>query len=177
MRIEYLIKTLTLLALAHAPVAAAQETEAELKQKYMTPFKKAYADYGSKLHACEENEKAKTQLQTSDITFLKQRQAQLMIVTEQKRRLSTCIYPEENIAIRKHIETLTLLRSKNILPTDQKTLEQTLNFYVGLETEFDHKTKAEYELLPKILRESFDRIAKDKGVKVNFIDITAALPE
>ncbi|AMB86792.1 hypothetical protein AWM79_16395 [Pseudomonas agarici] len=177
MHTKTLIMILSVLAITDAFASPLQEKEAELKYTYIASLKKAHENYNSKFEICIKNEKLKTPLKISDIEFLKKQYAQTMIFIEKKHRLSTCIYPEENIVIRKHIETLSLLRSEKILPTEEETLTQTIDIYFGLENKHDLEFKKKYELIPEELRKRFDRVVKDKSLEINFVKITDALPE
>jgi hypothetical protein len=164
-------------ALAISAGASTQEEEFELKDKYMFPIRKAFAEYNSKSEECEKNENKKPPLQASDINFLTQRQAQVMMLREQHHRLSACIYLEENIVIRKHLEVLNLFRSENIFPEDVKALVEALDLYVGLQGSFDRNIQKDYELIPENLRTQFDRVVKGKSLEVDAFEITDSLPQ
>ncbi len=168
---------LSLIALTGHAKALSPTEELELKIKYMVPFAKAFADYGLKFSSCNNEERDKPPLNISDLAFLNQKQAQILLLKEHRHRISTCARTQEDIVIRKHVETLALLRDKDILPADQEILVQTIDFYPGLEREADERLNNEAGLIPPMLRERFYRVVKDKSLDVNVFDITESLPE
>lgn len=168
---------LFLVALAGHAKALPPTGELELKIKYMAPFAKAFSDYGVKISSCNNEERAKPPLNISDLAFLNQKQAQILLLKEHRHRISKCARTEEDIVIRKHVETLALLRDKDILPADQEILIQTIDFYPGLEREADERLNNEAGLIPPMLRDNFYRVVKDKNLDVNVFDITESLPE
>lgn len=157
--------------------ATPQETEFEVLDKYMFPMRKATADYNSKFTICEKIEEEKPPLKASDLTFLTQRQAQIMVFRARRIRLSACLYAEENALIRRHIELLTFLRSENLFPDEVERLDKSLDLYYGLEGNFDQKTRKEYELIPEALRSKFEQVIKDKSLEVDIFEITESLPK
>lgn len=176
MRTKNFLLTLSLLASTSTSAATPQEQLVAAREKHLS-FVKAFADYSSKYDYCTKNEKTKPPLQSSDISFLTKAQARTILLKMQKQRISRCIYHEENIAIRKHIEILSLLRFENVLPVEREALDQSLDFYSGLEDGTDHRVTNKYELIPEVLRERFDRASKGKSLEVHIFDITESLPE
>lgn len=168
---------LFLIALTGHAKALPPTEELELKAKYIAPFTKAFADYSVKFSSCHSEENAKPPLNILDLVFLNQREAQILIIKEHRHRISICARTEEDIAIRKHVETLAFLRDKDILPADQEILIQTIDFYPGLEREADERLNNEAGLIPPMLRDSFYRVVKDKNLDVKVFDITKSLPE
>lgn len=177
MHTKIFLLILFLAASSAAFSADSEESDFEALDRYMFPMRKATADLEEKYKLCEKIESEKPPLKVSDISFLKQRQALLMLLRAQRLRTSACIYPEVNTLIRKHIELLTFFRAENLFPAEVERLEQSLDLYYGLEGNYDRRSREEYGLIPKDVRERFEQVIKDKGLKINVFEITASLPE
>jgi len=173
----FTIKAAALLILMSPQLALSETAPKKIIELAKASFHKAYENYSNSFEKCLNIEKSKPALLSTDINFLNKSQAGTLVILEKKSRLSACVLPAENNAIRKHIEAVNILRLEKASHLEIEELTQTTDSYYGLEDESDWERKNRYALIPEDLRNRFASVAEGKNLESNLIDLIENLSD
>ncbi len=156
---------------------AVQADDLSIKEALISQFKEATNHYHKKSDDCLLQEKTKTAITPNDLSPFKKSEAVILLGTEIRQRLKTCVEAEENIAIRKHLELLDHLASKEQNSADLKTYGEILNTYFGIDDSFDRERHEKYKNISQAEKDNFLATTKDKSLQVKLTPLIEHLAD
>ncbi|WP_040071002.1 hypothetical protein [Pseudomonas batumici] len=155
----------------------AQADDLSVKEELISQFKEATNRYHKKSDDCLLQEKTKTAITPNDLSPFKKSEAVILLGTEIRQRLKTCIEAEESIAIRKHLELLDHLTSKEKNSADFNTYSEILSTYFGIDDNFDRERHEKYKKIAQAERDKFLALTKDKNLQVKLTPLIEHLTD